>query len=67
MDWPGARLENAEGSLSWVDVDRILELPLWEGDRYFLPMVFEKTVGQFHGVMPYRQGRPLSWEFSVLQ
>jgi 8-oxo-dGTP diphosphatase len=36
-------------------------LPLWEGDRHFLPLVFERTERQFHGVMPYRDGRPLSW------
>ena len=32
--------ENAEGSLLWVSVENILDLPLWEGDRYFLPLVF---------------------------
>ncbi len=58
--------ENEEGSLEWVDVDRILDLPLWEGDRYFLPLVFEKTDRQFHGVMPYFDGRPVSWTFSLL-
>ena len=25
--------ENPEGTLSWVSVERILELPLWESDR----------------------------------
>ena len=58
--------ENAEGSLSWVDVDRILELPLWEGDRFFLPLVFERGGRQFHGVMPYRDGRPVGWTYSLL-
>jgi 8-oxo-dGTP diphosphatase len=52
---------NAEGSLEWVNVDRVLELPLWEGDHYFLPLVFARDHRQFHGVMPYRDGRPLSW------
>lgn len=58
--------ENAEGSLSWVDVERILELPLWEGDRHFLPLVFAHDVRQFHGVMPYQDGRPLRWDYSLL-
>lgn len=57
---------NEEGSLEWVDLDRILDLPLWEGDRYFLPLVFDKTDRQFHGVMPYRDGRPVSWNYSLL-
>jgi 8-oxo-dGTP diphosphatase len=56
--------ENAEGTLEWVELERLLELPLWEGDRYFLPLVFEQSERQFHGVMPYRDGRPLSWKCS---
>jgi 8-oxo-dGTP diphosphatase len=57
---------NAEGSLCWVPIDEILQLPLWEGDRYFLPLVFDAAVAQFHGVLPYEQGRPVSWHYSVL-
>lgn len=25
-----------EGHLEWIDIDRIGELPMWEGDRYFV-------------------------------
>jgi 8-oxo-dGTP diphosphatase len=57
--------ENAEGTLEWVEVDRLVELPLWEGDRYFLPLVFDRSVRQFHGVMPYRDGRPASWRYHL--
>jgi 8-oxo-dGTP diphosphatase len=65
--WSGTPpAENAEGTLEWVPVERILDLPLWEGDRYFLPLVFERTTRQFHGVMPYRDGRPVSWTFSLV-
>jgi 8-oxo-dGTP diphosphatase len=65
--WTGTpRSDNPEGTLQWVDVARILELPLWEGDRYFLPLVFERTGRQFHGVMPYRDGHPVSWQYSIL-
>jgi 8-oxo-dGTP diphosphatase len=55
---------NAEGVLEWVPIDRVLSLPLWEGDRFFLPLVFDFTTPQFHGVMPYRDGKPLSWSYS---
>jgi 8-oxo-dGTP diphosphatase len=58
--------ENPEGSLSWVPVDRILDLPLWEGDRYFLPLVFGSDARQFHGVMPYEGGQPLSWGYNLI-
>jgi 8-oxo-dGTP diphosphatase len=65
--WHGEPLqENPEGRLLWVAVDQVLELPLWEGDRFFLPLVFEPTGRQFHGVMPYRDGRPVRWEYSLL-
>ncbi len=55
---------NAEGTLEWVAIERILELPLWEGDRHFLPLVFDADPRTFHGVMPYRDGRMLSWSHS---
>jgi 8-oxo-dGTP diphosphatase len=58
------RTENAEGTLAWVPVDQVLTLPLWEGDRKFLPLVFDSGHGQFHGVMPYRDGMPVSWSYS---
>jgi 8-oxo-dGTP diphosphatase len=41
-------------------------LPLWEGDRYFLPLVFQRTPQQFHGVMPYCDGRPVRWAYSLV-
>jgi 8-oxo-dGTP diphosphatase len=57
---------NPEGTLEWVEVERVMELPMWEGDRHFLPLVFDARGGQFHGVMPYRDGRPLSWAHSTI-
>ena len=57
---------NPEGTLEWVDVDRVPSLPLWEGDRHFLPLVFDRNSPQFHGVMPYRAGRPVGWSYSVI-
>jgi 8-oxo-dGTP diphosphatase len=55
---------NPEGALEWIDVERILDLPLWEGDRHFLPLVFDADPRPFHGVMPYRDGRMVSWSVS---
>jgi 8-oxo-dGTP diphosphatase len=57
---------NAEGALEWVAVEHVSELPLWEGDRHFLPLVFDPAAPQFHGVMPYRDGRPVSWSYTVV-
>ena len=65
--WEGTpRTENAEGTLSWVPIDRLLDLPLWEGDRFFLPLLFDAAVPQFHGVMPYQDGKPISWNYHLL-
>jgi len=55
--------ENEEGSLAWHPVDRLDLLPMWEGDRHFLPLVFDDDPRPFHGCMPYQNGRPLSWHF----
>ena len=59
---PPAR--NPEGSLEWIEIERIGELPLWEGDRQFLPLVFDSDPRPFHGVMPYRDGRMVAWRVS---
>ena len=55
---------NHEGTLEWVDVDKLDQLPMWEGDRNFLPLVFDADPRPFHGVMPYRDGRMQSWSVS---
>ena len=69
-------LHNVEGDLEWIPISRLLaacdedprireqaNLPMWEGDRYFLPLVFDDDPRVFHGVMPYDNGRPVSWTF----
>ncbi len=60
--------DSPEGVLEWVDLHRLLafDLPLWEGDRHFLPLVFDESVAQFHGVLPYRDGAPVSWSVTML-
>ncbi|PJK01342.1 7,8-dihydro-8-oxoguanine triphosphatase [Lysobacteraceae bacterium NML91-0213] len=55
---------NPEGTLEWVDIERVLDLPMWEGDRHFVPLVFDDDPRAFHMVMPYRDGRMLSWSCS---
>ena len=57
---------NDEGPLNWIEVERIADLPLWEGDRHFLPLILDPTCPVFHGVMPYSGGRPTGWRVSLL-
>lgn len=67
---------NEEGTLEWIDRARLLrassddgaerdaaDLPMWPGDRYFVPLVFDDDPRQFHGTMPYDGDRPASWEY----
>jgi 8-oxo-dGTP diphosphatase len=54
---------NHEGTLEWVALDEVLELPLWESDRLFLPMVFDDSPAIFYGVMPYQDGRMVAWSY----
>lgn len=58
------RSVNEEGDLQWVDVDSIMELPMWEGDRFFLPLVFDNKPGVFHGYMPYENASPVTWNYT---
>src|SRR5580658_1424763 len=45
---------NPEGTLKWIEIEKLEELPLWDGDRRFLPLVFYADTRQIHGVVPYR-------------
>jgi 8-oxo-dGTP diphosphatase len=44
-----------EGSLRWVPTSEVADLPLWEGDRVFLPWL--DRPGVFSGVFRYVAGR----------
>lgn len=57
---------NDEGTLHWVARAELTDLPLWEGDRHWLDLVFDDAVAQFHGVMPHAEGRPAGWRVSIL-
>jgi 8-oxo-dGTP diphosphatase len=71
---PKAQGENPEGTLHWISRARLIEacsfdeatsaraeLPMWPGDKYFVPLVFKNSDKQFHGYLPYKDGNPISW------
>ncbi len=67
--WSGQPFtSNPEGALEWVSVQRVLDLSLnlWPGDRFFLPLVFGGDARQFHGVMPYHDGQPVGWRYTLV-
>ncbi len=47
--------EGPEGRLHWIANERLTTLPLWEGDRTFLPWLDEP--GFFSAELRYRDGR----------
>lgn len=57
---------NEEGELGWYPIASLAELPMWEGDRFFLPLVFDGDPRPFHGYMPYENGQPVGWEYTRL-
>ena len=74
-DFTGTPLtKNAEGELSWqpIELVKTARLNFWAGDKHFLPLIFENLdnlnnlnndTRPFHGVMPYENGAPLSWNY----
>jgi 8-oxo-dGTP diphosphatase len=62
--WHGEVSEgNHEGTLSWVSIESLPDLPMWPSDKLFLPMVFDEDIHLFHGYMPYSHGEMVSWSF----
>jgi 8-oxo-dGTP diphosphatase len=67
--WTGTPLTaNHEGSLHWVPIADVLagNVPMWESDRHFLPLVFADSPKVFHGVLPFAGGKALSWDYTEL-
>jgi 8-oxo-dGTP diphosphatase len=49
-----------------VELTRLPALNLWESDRLWLDMVFARTPRMFHGVAPYKDGRLVSWSYTLI-
>ena len=54
-----------EGDLEWIDKDHILNLPLWEGDKIFLPKLFEP--GIIEGIFNYHNKKLIDYKITVIQ
>ena len=42
-DWTGDEIVCNEGDLEWIDKKRLLELPMWEGDKIFLKLIDDQA------------------------
>lgn len=61
-EFTGEIKECDEGDLAWVKKGDIYSLPLWEGDKVFLPYLEKENPSPFHLALRYKQG-DLSYVF----
>ncbi len=62
---------NHEGSLEWTPRQALLDacttpdpnLPMWPGDKYFVPLVFDDDPRPFWGLMPYDGTSVVGWSY----
>lgn len=59
-DFRGDLIDSPEGRLEWVEDDRLLDLPLWEGDRIFIPWLAGEAF--FSGRFVYEEGKLTEWD-----
>lgn len=52
-DFTGTIIECAEGTLQWIRKDQILDLNLWEGDKFFLKALLENKKHPFSLKLTY--------------
>jgi 8-oxo-dGTP diphosphatase len=65
--WSGTPFDgNHEGALEWVPLAQLHELNLWKSDRLWLDLVFDRSARMFHGVMPYKDGEMVSWNYTLI-
>ncbi len=40
-NFSGNLIDSPEGKLAWIDDDKLLDLNLWDGDKIFIPWLFQ--------------------------
>lgn len=56
--------KNAEGPLEWIPINKLTELPMWEGDYLFIPLLFDNDPKPFHGWMDYDGDKVSQWSYT---
>jgi len=59
-NFSGTLIDSAEGELAWIDDEQLLDLPLWPGDRVFLPWLEQDRF--FSGRFFYENGNLIAHE-----
>lgn len=61
----GQLIDSSEGQLEWIEDERLLDLELWEGDRYFLEWLDQ--AGFFSAKFIYQDGRYIEHSVSFYE
>lgn len=56
-DFEGELIDCDEGTLKWVPIDQIMFLPLWEGDKEFLPLLINEKTPYFEMDLIYKNDK----------
>lgn len=54
-EFKGKLIDSHEGKLEWIQNDKLLGLNLWEGDRIFIPWLFQEKF--FSAKFDYSKGK----------
>ena len=57
-------INSEEGHLEWIPQDKVKELPLWDGDYEFIPLVIQNKV--FWGTYWYKDKKLLKYTLETL-
>ncbi len=62
-EFEGSLIDSKEGVLEWVDIDKINNLNLWEGDYIFLRYVFKKKF--FYATFYYLKNKLVDYKIQI--
>jgi 8-oxo-dGTP diphosphatase len=61
-DFEGNLIDSPEGNLMWIKNEKLIELNLWDGDKIFIPWLFQNKF--FSAKFNYENGKYISHEVS---
>lgn len=59
-EFKGELIDSPEGHLEWIENHKLTELNLWEGDKVFLPWLFQEKF--FSAKFNYEDGKYIDYE-----
>jgi len=57
-DYEGELIDSNEGYLEWIPNEELININLWDGDKYFIPWLFEDKF--FSAKFDYEDGKYIS-------